>query len=203
MDTSTATMDVPTIPDERTTLELVARMQRGDDRAWDDLYSRYRDELLLAIRSKLGDRVRSALASDDVLQSVALEAFQAMPGFTDRGKGSLRGFLHLLVSRKVIDHARALGRDKRRGGVPLTDSVADGAAAPAPEPRYRDPRYLHLERCLLRLPEDMREVLRLRRFEGLSSQETAARMDRSDAAVRKLHSRAVARLTLLMREIEG
>ncbi len=191
-------MDLPAPPDERTTLDLVQRMQRGEDAAWRDLYDRFRDELLLAIRSQLGPQLRSALQSEDVLQSVALEAFRQMPGFEDRGRGSLRGFLHLLVRRKVIDQARAAARGSRGRTTPLTDSVADGAAAPLPEPLYRDPRYLHLERALAALPEDLREIIRLRRFEGLSSKEAAAVLGRSDAATRKLHSRAVARLTLLM-----
>jgi DNA-directed RNA polymerase specialized sigma24 family protein len=47
------------------------------------------------------------------------------------------------------------------------------------------------------MPDDMRAVIQLRRFEGLSSQETAARMRKTDDAVRKLYSRAVARLSLL------
>lgn len=191
-------MEIPAPPDERTTLDLVARMRRGDERAWQDLYDRYRDELLLAIRSQLGPRLRSALQSEDVLQSVALEAFRRMPRFEDRGQGSLRGLLHLLVRRKVVDQARAAGRGARGRSGPLTDSLAGRAAAPVPEPVYRDPRYLRLERALQALPPDLREVIRLRRFEGLSGKETAERLGRSDEATRKLHSRALARLSLLM-----
>jgi RNA polymerase sigma-70 factor, ECF subfamily len=54
------------------------------------------------------------------------------------------------------------------------------------------------ERVLLasveRLPEDYREVLVLRHFEGLSHDEIARRMNRNSGAVRMLWVRALARL---------
>ena len=83
--------------------------------------------------------------------------------------------------------------------VPLTDTLAEGLSGAGP-PTYGDPRYEGLERALLALPADLREVIRLRRFEGLSSQEVAGRTGRSDDAVRKMFSRAMAKLTLLLRE---
>jgi RNA polymerase sigma factor (sigma-70 family) len=61
---------------------------------------------------------------------------------------------------------------------------------------YSDPRYEELERALALLPDDLREVLVLRRVEGLASREVAQRLRRTDAAVRQMHSRALARLAL-------
>ena len=86
--------------------------------------------------------------------------------------------------------------------MPLTDSVAGGVAEPA-EPCYSDPRYERLEHALRQLPRDMRDAVRMRRFEGMGSAEIAARTGRSDAAVRKLLSRAMARLTLAMQSVDG
>ena len=90
------------------------------------------------------------------------------------------------------------GRAIRRRRVGADSSTPLEEAATAPPPAYDDPRFEELERALLALPKDLRDVLRLRRFDGLSSQETAARMGRTDAAVRKLYSRAMARLTMLV-----
>jgi RNA polymerase sigma-70 factor (ECF subfamily) len=187
----------PTPPGERRTLDLLARIRDDDPSAWTELYDLYHDELLFTIRMNLGARLRAALESEDVLQSVALEAFEALPRFEDRGGGSLRALLHRMVLNKIRDRADTFGAQKRRGGVPLTDSIAAGLGAP--EPTYRDAeRFEQLERGLLALPDDMREVLVLRKIEGLSSQEAAARLGRSDAATRKLYSRALARLSLVL-----
>lgn len=191
--------DVPTPPDEHATLDLVARMQAGDAEAWREAYGRYRDEMLLSIRVRMGPRLRAALQSEDILQSVVLEAFQAMPRFVDRGPGSLRGYLERLLVQKLRGRARGLATRKRRGDQPLTDTVAGQAVEPTVI-RYTDPRYERLERALALLPDDMREVIVMRRIEGLSIDETAGRLERSAAATLKLHARAMARLTLLMRD---
>lgn len=191
--------DVPTPPDERATLDLVERMRAGDGEAWREAYGRYRDEMLLSIRVRMGPRLRAAVQSEDILQSVVFEAFQAMPRFVDRGPGSLRGYLERLLLQKLRGRARRLSTRKRAGGEPLTDTLAEHAVAPAVV-SYADPRYERLERALARLPDDMRDVIVMRRLEGLSIDETASRLDRSAAATLKLHARAMARLTLLMRD---
>ncbi len=191
----------PTPPDEFQTLELLGRIQDGNQTAWEDLYKQYHDELLFVVRMNLGHKLRSALESEDVLQSVALEAFKALPKFEHRGSGSLRHFLHRLILNKIRDRADTFGARKRSGAVPLSDTLIGKLAGGNAAPAYHDgERFEKLEQGLGTLPEDMRQVLLLRKVDGLSSKEAAVAMGRSDAAVRKLYSRALARLTLLMGE---
>lgn len=189
----------PTPPDEHRTLQLVHQLQGGDQAAWRELYERYHDELLFAIRAGMGSRLRAFLQSEDVLQSVAMEAFQALPQFTDRGAGSLRAFLNRLVRTKLQDRGRAVAAKKRAGAVPLSATLADELTGPAPA-YFDDARYGHLEQAMQLLPEDMREVIVLHRIEGCSHREIAERLQRTDAATRKLYSRAIARLTSLLQE---
>ena len=195
-------MSFPTPPDERQSLDLVRRIQAGEDEAWHELYERYHDQLLLVVRMRLGRGLRRWLQSEDVFQSVAREALTALPRFEDRGPGSLERFLKTLVTNKIRDRADTFGAAKRKGAVPLTDAVADGLADPATEAlRYHDAEtYERLERCLAELPDELREVLLLRKVDGLGSQEVAELTGRSDAAVRKATSRALARLARLMTE---
>ncbi len=190
--------------EEGRTLALLERIQVGDGEAWNELYRTYHDELLFIVRMNLGHRLRSVLESEDVLQSVALEAFKALPGFEHRGKGSLRHFLHRLVLNKIRDRADTFKAGKRSGAVPLTDTLLGALNGGSEEPVYHDgQRFERLERCLHRMDEEMRQVLLLRKVEDLPSREVARIMDRTDAAVRKLYSRALARLTVMMSEEEA
>lgn len=186
---------LPDPPDERVSLELVARIQAGEGECWDQLYRRYHDELLLTVRTQLGARLRSVLESEDVLQSVALEAFQALPRFEPRGADSLRHFLHRLVLNKIRDRADTWKAWKRDPDQVQPVEALDHLADPRATPTYFSEAYARLEQALARLPDDMRRVIALRRFEGYSSREIAERDGRTDAAVRKLFSRAMARLT--------
>jgi RNA polymerase sigma-70 factor (ECF subfamily) len=177
------------------THEIVARIQGGDAAAWNDLWGRLHDDLLFCIRCRLGPGLRRHLESEDIFQSIALEALGEIPKFTPRSPGSLRHFFHLLATRKIQNRAETFGARKRAGTRPL-DAEAMGIAGP----RYRDPdRYEKLENALARLEADEREVVLLHRVEGVPTKEVAERMGRSDAAVRKLYSRSLARL----REILG
>ncbi len=188
---------LPTPLDDDATLHLVRRLRAGEPGAWDEFYRRYHDELLFTIRNGMGTRLRGFLQSEDVLQSVALEAFQAMSTFTDRGRGSLRAFLHRLIRSKLVDRGRAVTAQKRSGAVPLTPSIAADLAGAAPQ-YFDEERYGRIERALALLPAEMRDVIVLRRVEGCSCREAAERLGKSDDATRKLYSRALARLTGLV-----
>lgn len=188
-------------PDERQTVELLDRIRGGEEAAWGDLYRLHHDDLLFMIRRQLGPRLRAVLQSEDIFQSVAFEAFRDLPNFDYRGQGSLRAFLHKLVLHKIRDRADYFAAKKRGGQALPLDEERAGAIASDQEPRFFDSeRYDRLEKSLAALPEEMRRVIELRRFEGYTSREAAEQMGKSEVAVRKLYSRALARLSLLAGE---
>jgi RNA polymerase sigma-70 factor (ECF subfamily) len=175
----------------------VKRIQAGERAAWDELFARYHDQLLLAARLRLGPGLRRHLTSEDVFQSVALEAFRAHERLEYRGPGKLEAWLKTLVQNKIRDRADTFGAGKRAGDVPLDDALAETLAEPTPG--YKDgERYERLERALQELEPVQRELVLLRRFEGLSSREAATRLGLSDDAARKAYSRALARLATRM-----
>lgn len=187
-------MGLPDAPDSAQSLELLARLRAGEGEAFAVLYRRHRNELLLAVRAGMGPKLRAAMQSEDVLQSVAREAFEVLCRNTEPPASGFTGLLRRLVRHRLIDRARAL---RRRGESTALSDVAEQAATAATL-RYSDPRFDQLEHALRSLPADMRQIVQLRRFEGLSSQEAALRLGKSDDAVRKLFSRAIARLTMLV-----
>jgi len=181
-------------------IDLLRRGQLGDTGAWDDLYLRYRDRLLLSIRCRLGPALRARLESEDILQSVFKDVLKDLESFAPQHGAALNHFLHTCVLNKIRNKADYFGARKRSGEVPLSDSlIAALPNAPEQVPQYHDaPRYAALESALARLPDEMREIVLLRRVEGLSNREVADLLGRSPEAASKAYNRALARLASLI-----
>lgn len=127
-------------PDEA---ELVARCNRGDGAAFDELDRRHRG-WLLALARRLA---RSEADARDLVQEVLLDLWRRFPGFVLRS--SLRAFLYPVLRHRAID----LGRRRSR-----TVEMADlPDAAVAWEPPDTD-----LGRLVAALPEAQREAVLLR-----------------------------------------
>jgi RNA polymerase sigma-70 factor (ECF subfamily) len=180
-------------------MELVQRIRGGDRDAWSELYARYHDQLLLLVRMRLGPGLRRHLQSEDVFQSAALEAFQALGRFEYRGEGSLERYLRTIVLNKLRDRADTYAAEKRGAGVTVPLDVELAADLAERGPSYHDAgRYERLERALQALPAEQRELIVLRKLEGFSTREVAARLGVGEDAARKAYSRAMARLTTLL-----
>ena len=185
--------DLPTADE---TQLLINRAKSGDDDALNDLFRRHHDHLLLAVRLRLGNRMRGMLESVDVFQSVALEAFRDLDQFEARGKGSFRHYLNKLVFNKICDRARYFDAAKRSTGRETSPSQLEQLPAADSEPGYIDTsgRFERLEQEIKSLSEETRQVVVLRAVDDLPSQEVATVLGKTDAAVRKTYSRALARL---------
>jgi RNA polymerase sigma-70 factor (ECF subfamily) len=183
------------------TLELLKKIQEGESEAWEELFRIYHDELLFSIRVQLGSHLRGFLQSEDVFQSVAMEAIKEAGAFEYRGEGSFRAYLHRMVQNKIRDLGDWAHAGKRAGGVPLSESILSHMPSKEVEVTYFDMvRFEPLEKCMASLPKEMQEVLILRKIQGWSSKEVAQKLNKSDAAIRKLLSRAMGRLTLLLNQ---
>jgi RNA polymerase sigma-70 factor (ECF subfamily) len=192
----------PPPPDERASLDLVKRLSAGEDEAWRELYRRHRDRMLFAIRMRMGRELRAFVQSEDILQSVARDAWRGLREFQYRGPGSLERYLWVLIANKLRDRADSARVPGRSGHQPFDTLLSETVAAPGTEPGYSDPvAYERLERALAGLPEDLREILLLRKVDGYSSQAVASRLGKSDDGVRKATSRALAILATRMADL--
>ncbi len=144
--------------------ELVAALNAGDTRAFDVLYTRYRDwAYRLAWRT-----VRDEQLAADAVQEAFVYLLRKFPGFELRAK--LTTFLY-----PAVRHC-AQGQDRKRRRVSpggLTDSegregAADGGGDPGGE------RASAVRRAIDGLPPHHREVLLMRAVEGMSVAEVAA-----------------------------
>lgn len=179
-------------------IELLARIQAGDQEAWNDLYLRYRDRLLFTIRCRLGPGLRARLQSEDVLHSVVRQALVDLERFRPRDEGALGRYLHVCVLNKIRKKGAFFGAQRRAGEQTLSDTLLARLPGAGLDGYIEHDRYAALERAIQRLPEAMREIVLLRSVQGMSNQEAAAATGKTPAATAKLHQRAIARLAVAM-----
>src|SRR5688572_11209419 len=123
--------------------------------------------------------------AEDVMQEAFLQAFRSWSTF--RGEAAPTTWLYRIAVNAALARVRSRPPvellTERDEGVDVPDWSADAAQAV-----LRGELREQLEAGITRLPEDLRVTLILRDVEGLSTAETAAALDISEAAVKsRLH----------------
>ncbi len=141
------------------------------------------------------------MQSEDILHSVFRDALSDLHRFEPAHPYAVNRYLHTCVLNKIRAKAEYYGAQKRRGEIPLSDTLAERLPNGAEDaPAYADAaRYARLEDALSQLPEDLREIILLRRIEEMPNAEVARVLGKSPTAVSKAYNRALARLGLLLR----
>lgn len=190
--------------------DLLADARRGSEASLGRLMQLHASYLNLVVKSQLDDRLRTRVSASDVVQETFYEAHRDFPAFRGATPEEFLGWLRRILMnnllRAVEVHLKAAKRDVRRE-VSLdrmswkgADQSA-GAGPQLPHPgetpsaqfaRREDQRTLG--QLLVELPEDYRDVIRLRHEEGLDYETIGERMGRSSGAVRMLWLRAIKRL---------
>jgi RNA polymerase sigma-70 factor (subfamily 1) len=189
---------------------LIENARRRDEAALEELFRAHSDRLLESVRAELGDRLRQRLESRDVIQQVYLDAVSQIDRFVDRGHDSFFAWLRRIAMNRIRDVDRRAFQTVKRGGevrdvdivgdasiVSLLDALAGSFTSPSGAMDLTD-RIRLLRRALRQLSPDQGEVIRLRYLSQLNVAETAAKMDRSERAVRSLCVRALIRLRELL-----
>jgi RNA polymerase sigma-70 factor (ECF subfamily) len=155
---------------------LVARAQRGDRAAFDQLYRRYVD----LVWTRLGRLIGPDPDREDLLQQIFLEVFRDLPRF--RGEASFRTFLYRVVVNIACDHLKRRARRPRPVSAADLDDLVD--AGRSPESRAAERERLALTLSLLdRIKPKKRIAFLLRVVEGLSLEEVADIVRARPAAV--------------------
>jgi RNA polymerase sigma factor (TIGR02999 family) len=168
--------------------ELLAACRRGDGEAFDRLVAVVYEDL-----RRLARRQRRRPGSPPTLQTTALvhEAYLKLAG----GKGlawadrahflavATRAMRHILV-----DHAKALRREKRGGGAIRVD-LAEEPAGETPELEKLIAVHEALDELAAGTPRSVR-VVECRYFAGMSTEETATALGLSPATVERDWRRA-------------
>ncbi len=189
---------------EQVERELVARLRRGDDAAFEVLVRQYGRALLAAARRLL----RNEDDAREVVQEAFLQAFRAISRFREEAR--LSTWLHRIVVNAALMRLRSASRHPE---VPIDDllpqfdeegkhvacvrplAVSVEAAVEHAETRA------HVRDRIAHLPEQYRAVIALRDIQELSTAEAAMVLGITENAVKiRLHRAHHALRTLLTRD---
>jgi RNA polymerase sigma factor (sigma-70 family) len=156
--------------------DLVAASRAGDDRAFEELYSRYRDRILAFIVSKVHDHGRA----EDIAQDVFMSALRRMR--SNDQHIAFKPWIYEIAKNACIDEFR---RGSRSREVPLesdgefvTDRQATLGVVSAPAAAIESKQRLDdLRGAFGGLSANHHQLLLMREFEGMSYDEIGQRLD--------------------------
>ena len=160
--------------------ELIAQVARGQQTALGALYDRH-GGLLLAVLTRV---LRDTQEAEDVLHEVFLEVWQHAGDF-DPGRGSVRSWLVMRARSRGLDRWRVLVRQR---GLPQESLLLSDASSTETADN------LSVRRALSNLAPELRALLELGYFEGMSSAEIAAHEGIPIGTVKSRVARALAEL---------
>jgi RNA polymerase sigma-70 factor (ECF subfamily) len=183
----------------------------GDGQPGPVSWERYREYLRVLARVQLPAYLRAKLDPSDLIQQTLLEAHRAEAQLAGLGEAERAAFLRRVLANNLADEVRryhAAGRDVNRERPPQEDLARSSArleawlAADQSSPSQRaerDEELLRLAQGLAELPEDQRRAVELHHLLGLSIEEIAQEMDRSESAVGGLLRRGLKTLRQRLR----
>ncbi len=175
---------------QHTDRQLVARVQKGDQRAFDLLVIKYQHRILALVGRYISDFAEA----QDVTQEAFIKAYRALPSF--RGESQFYTWMYRIAVNTAKNYLVSRGRK-----TPTRDIDLDDAEFFADEAKMKDietPDGL-LQRDQLKkvvfdaidaLPEELRMAVTLRELDGLSYEEIAEVMDCPIGTVRSRIFRA-------------
>ncbi|MGE3269369.1 MAG: RNA polymerase sigma factor [Chloroflexota bacterium] len=186
MSMATATEQTTQTISAQRAAELVALAQQGDQQAFATLYEQYRPLVYRFLRRRLDG---SDEIVEDLTEDVFVKLYEKLDRYVERGL-PFTAWLYRIAHNQLVDYLRTLPRQSAQS----LDVVAD-----VPE-RQTTSEYSSvldrqtLEPALARLTPEQRQAIELRFLQGMSVAETAATMNRSEEAVKKLQARALVNL---------
>lgn len=189
--------------------DLIRRASEGDEFALNQLFDTHRERLQRMIRLRIDRRIQGRLDSSDVLQEAYIHVFRNLSEYINAPSTSFFIWLRNIVGLKLAEvHRQHLGTQKRdakrdvsiyRGALPAVNSVSMaaqllGQLTTPSQIAVKTEMRLRLQEVLDSMDEVDREIIALRHFERLNSQETADVLQMSKSGASSRYIRAMKRL---------
>lgn len=183
--------------------ECLALARAGEIKALGQLLYDYRGYLLTIANQELPSDLQAKIGASDLVQETFVDAHRDFDRFAGSDEVELKAWLRRILLNNLANFSRGFRETQRRdvvreisldGGEMSEDQSTPSGHVMSVE------RAAQLLQAIQRLPEDYRQILRLRHEENRSFQEIADVMGRSLNAVQKLWMRTIERL---QQELDG
>jgi RNA polymerase sigma-70 factor (ECF subfamily) len=170
--------------------QLVARVKKGDSRAFDLLVLKYQHKIF----GLISRYVRDSDEVQDVAQEAFIKAYRALPNF--RGDSAFYTWLYRIAINTAKNHLVAKSRRPPGSDVEFEDAeyLESGSGLREIEnpenALFGGELKAVVDRAITALPEDLRTAITLREFDGLSYEDIADIMDCPVGTVRSRIFRA-------------
>ena len=178
--------------DGRPDAELIRRIRRGDDAAFECLVDRHGERMLRVAMAMLGN----AADAEDVVQETFAAAVRGLSGF--RGDSSARTWLTRILVKRIARLRRSQRVRRAHSIDQIGEEPASAPGRSCPEADRSDVR-MDLATVLAELSEEHRSVVVLRELHGMSYQEIAGVLGVPQGTVESRLSRARGRLRELLK----
>ncbi|MBT4521725.1 MAG: RNA polymerase sigma factor RpoE [Halieaceae bacterium] len=170
--------------------QLVAKVQKGDTRAFDMLVLKYQHKIF----GLISRYVRDADEVQDIAQEAFIKAYRALPRF--RGDSAFYTWLYRIAINTAKNYVVSRSRRPPGSDVDVQDAeYYDGGGAlrdlDTPENAFFGAELkVVVDTAIAELPDDLRTAVTLREFDGLSYEDIADIMDCPVGTVRSRIFRA-------------
>jgi RNA polymerase sigma factor (sigma-70 family) len=187
--------DRPPIP-----ASVLDGVRRGEASSLEALFEACFDDIYGMAYRMMGDEA----PAQDVVQEVFLRLHKSAA--TLDPERDPRPWLRTVTANLCRDHWRSFGAKVAKKSVPVDEDpeVAPQLAGTGPTPEAETlarERTDLVQKAIDQLPEQLREIVVLRDYEGLAHEEIADIVGASHAAVRKRYSRALSALGELLQDV--
>jgi RNA polymerase sigma-70 factor (ECF subfamily) len=184
-----------------------------DEVARQTLFLQSYDRLLRLIRRNLPLAMEHLVTPEDILQDTYITAFQNFSRFRYQGPGSFHRWIARLARNRIVNVLEAHQAQKRGGGWHAVNLANNTSASTvlgilhvlakgekSPRQLAADQEAIALVHAALGgLPDDQVQAVQLRYVEGLSINDAAREMDRTEQAIKMLCFRALRHLRTMFR----
>jgi RNA polymerase sigma-70 factor (ECF subfamily) len=180
--------------------QLVARVQKGDSRAFDMLVLKYQHKIF----SLISRYVRDADDVQDVAQEAFIKAYRSLPSF--RGDSAFYTWLYRIAINTAKNHLVSRSRRPPGSDVEVEDAEyfeSGGGLRTIETPEtalFGEELKTVVQEAISALSEELRTAITLREFDGLSYEDIADIMDCPVGTVRSRISRAREAIDVLVRK---